>query len=227
MKKFFIFSTFLLLPFYINSIELTTQDVSVFRVGVVDMDKILSEYTKSKEFQRQIQLFKENKKAELVNYEKEIEDLIKKKLEIFTEIEQLKQQITQYTQYNEIVVSSENLSSGDISATTSSEVAKNVTEKNQEIQQIKKNIDSKQKNIDEIEKSISEKREILKQKQKEIDNEVEEMKQKYEIELFADLYDIIKKIADQEGLNVVIDKSSILYGELKIDITEKVLKMLK
>lgn len=214
MKKIFLF-IFLFLPFILNSLELTTQDVYVFKVGVVDMDLVLSEHAKSKEFQKEIKFFEENKRLELVSYEKEIEDLIKKKIEIFNEIEQLKQQLLQY---DKIFTNTD---------TTVDSATTNLQEKEQEIQQIKNNIDSKQKNIEEIEKNIAEKKELLKQKQNEIELEIEKMKQKYEIELFANLYDIIKKVASQEGLNIVIDKSGILYGESKIDITEKVLKMIK
>ncbi|MFN3550430.1 MAG: OmpH family outer membrane protein [Endomicrobiia bacterium] len=214
MKKIFLF-IFLFLPFILNSLELTTQDVYVFKVGVVDMDLVLSEHAKSKEFQKEIKFFEENKRLELVSYEKEIEDLIKKKIEIFNEIEQLKQQLLQY---DKIFTNTD---------TTVDSATTNLQEKEQEIQQIKNNIDSKQKNIEEIEKNIAEKKELLKQKQNEIELEIEKMKQKYEIELFANLYEIIRKIAVQEGLNIVIDKSGILYGESKIDITEKVLKMIK
>ncbi len=217
MKRIFFF-VFFFLPFMLNSIELTTQDIYVFKVGIVDMDLIFSEHSKSKEFQKEIKLFEENKKLELVSYEKAIEDLIKKKIEVFNEIEQLKQQLLKY---EKISVST------DIVSVVVNSSSVNIQEKQQEVEQIKNDIDIKQKNIEEIEKSINEKKEILKQKEKEIQSEIEKMKQKYEIELFVNLYDIIKKIATEEGLNIVIDKSGILYGEPQIDITEKVLKMIR
>jgi len=215
MKK--IFYLFLIFIFYnfLYSIELATQDVSVLRVGVVDMNRILEEYSKSQKLQKELQLFKENKKAEIVELEKEVENLLKKKLEITVEIEQLKQQVKQL----EVSVSSSEVMQSSASVQTS-----DITS---QLQQIKSTIEAKQKNIDEIEKTILDKKEQLKQKQKDIDLEVEKMKEKFEMEIYAELYNVIKKVAEKEGLNIVIDKSGILYGESKIDITDKVLKLIK
>jgi len=215
MKK--IFYLFLIFIFYnfLYSLELATQDVSVLRVGVVDMNRILEDYSKSQKLQKELQLFKENKKAEIAELEKEVENLLKKKLEITVEIEQLKQQVKQL----EVSVSSSEVMQSSASAQTS-----DITS---QLQQIKSTIEAKQKNRDEIEKTISDKKEQLEQKQKDIDLEVEKMKEKFEMEIYAELYNVIKKVAEEEGLNIVIDKSGILYGESKIDITDKVLKLIK
>jgi Skp family chaperone for outer membrane proteins len=215
MKK--IFYLFLIFIFYnfLYSLELPTQDVSVLRVGVVDMNRILEEYSKSQKLQKELQLFKENKKAEIAELEKEVENLLKKKLEITVEIEQLKQQVKQL----EVSVSSSEVMQSSASVQTS-----DITS---QLQQIKSTIEAKQKNIDEIEKTILDKKEQLKQKQKDIDLEVEKMKEKFEMEIYAELYNLIKKVAEEERLNIVIDKSGILYGESKIDITDKVLKLIK
>ncbi len=215
MKK--IFYLFLIFIFYnfLYSVELATQDVSVLRVGVVDMNRILEDYSKSQKLQKELQLFKENKKAEIAELEKEVENLLKKKLEITVEIEQLKQQVKQL----EVSVSSSEVMQSSASVQTS-----DITS---QLQQIKSTIEAKQKNRDEIEKTISDKKEQLKQKQKDIDLEVEKMKEKFEMEIYAELYNVIKKVAEEEGLNIVIDKSGILYGESKIDITDKVLKLIK
>jgi len=215
MKK--IFYLFLIFIFYnfLYSVELATQDVSVLRVGVVDMNRILEDYSKSQKLQKELQLFKENKKAEIAELEKEVENLLKKKLEITVEIEQLKQQVKQL----EVSVSSSEVMQSSSSVQTS-----DITS---QLQQIKSTIEAKQKNRDEIEKTISDKKEQLKQKQKDIDLEVEKMKEKFEMEIYAELYNVIKKVAEEEGLNIVIDKSGILYGESKIDITDKVLKLIK
>jgi len=219
MKKiFYLFLIFIFYNFlysFLYSLELATQDVSVLRVGVVDMNRILEEYSKSQKLQKELQLFKENKKAEIAELEKEVENLLKKKLEITVEIEQLKQQVKQL----EVSVSSSEVMQSSVSVQTS-----DITS---QLQQIKSTIEAKQKNIDEIEKTISDKKEQLKQKQKDIDLEVEKMKEKFEMEIYAELYNVIKKVAEEEGLNIVIDKSGILYGESKIDITDKVLKLIK
>lgn len=227
MKKIYIFITIVLLWNLGNCLELSTQDVSVLRVGVVDMNKVLQEYPKTKKVQDEISLFKENKKAELTVLEKEVEDLMKKKLEILTEIEQLKLQMKQLelTFSTPTVVTTE-MTESTSSMVVSTTVVQNV-EKSLQLQQIEISIQTKQKNVEEIDKTISEKKESLKQKQKDIETEVEKIKEKAEVEIYSELYNIIQKISQREGLNIVIDKSGILYGQPEIDITEKVLKMIK
>ncbi len=208
------------------SIEIPTKDVTVIRIGIVDINKILNEHPSIQKLQQDIIALKQNRMAEIASVEKEMEDLLKQKLLINTEIEQLNTQLAQ------IAVSSS-------SATTipTSEVVSSATDvvqslstfafQTEQIEQIKKSIESKQKNLQQIEQEIDSKKQILKQKQTDLETEIEKIKQKTEAEIYAELYKIIKQVAQQEELNVVIDKSGILYGETEIDITEKVLKKIK
>lgn len=58
--------------------------------------------------------------------------------------------------------------------------------------------------------------------------DLEELEQRSTEIALRDLYKIIKEIAEKENISVVLDKSSILYGQDSFDITEKVLqKILK
>ena len=203
------------------SIEIPTKDITVIRIGIIDMDKILNEYPLTQKLQQDIDVLRQNKMAEIVSIEKEIEDLIKQKISINTEIEQLNTQLVQITSTNNVIISTSEVIS-------STDVVQNTTDsKTEQIEQINKSITSKQQNLQQLEQEINKKREIVKQKQIEIESEIDKMKQKTESEIYAKLYTIIKQIAQQEELNVVIDKSGILYGEAQIDITEKVLKKIK
>jgi len=220
-----LFTTFLLtLSHPLFNIEIPIKDITVIRIGVVDMNKVLNEYPLTQKLQRDIDNFKQNKMAEIVSIEKEIEELMKQKLVINTEIEQLKTQLAQISvsATTSTIVSSESISSTEFIQSSTTVVAQS-----EQVEQIKKNIEDKQKNLQQIEQEINTKKQIVKQKQTEIESEIEKMKQKTEVEIYAELYKIIKQIAQQEGLNVVIDKSGILYGEPKIDITDKVLKKIK
>jgi len=220
-----LFTTFLLtLSHPLFNIEIPTKDITVIRIGVVDMNKVLNEYPLTQKLQQDIDNFKQNKMAEIVSIEKEIEELMKQKLVINTEIEQLKTQLAQIgvSATTSTIVSSESISSTEFIQSSTTVVAQS-----EQVEQIKKNIENKQKNLQQIEQEINTKKQIVKQKQTEIESEIEKMKQKTEAEIYAELYKIIKQIAQQEGLNVVIDKSGILYGEPEIDITDKVLKKIK
>jgi Skp family chaperone for outer membrane proteins len=220
-----LFTTFLLtLSHPLFNIEIPIKDITVIRIGVVDMNKVLNEYPLTQKLQRDIDNFKQNKMAEIVSIEKEIEELMKQKLVINTEIEQLKTQLAQISvsATTSTIVSSESISSTEFIQSSTTVVAQS-----EQVEQFKKNIEDKQKNLQQIEQEINTKKQIVKQKQTEIESEIEKMKQKTEVEIYAELYKIIKQIAQQEGLNVVIDKSGILYGEPEIDITDKVLKKIK
>jgi Skp family chaperone for outer membrane proteins len=220
-----LFTTFLLtLSYPLFNIEIPTKDITVIRIGVVDMNKVLNEYPLTQKLQQDIDNFKQNKMAEIVSIEKEIEELMKQKLVINTEIEQLKTQLAQISMSatTSTIISSESISSTEFIQSSTTVVAQS-----EQVEQIKKNIEDKQKNLQQIEQEINTKNQIVKQKQTEIESEIEKMKQKTEAEIYAELYKIIKQIAQQEGLNVVIDKSGILYGEPEIDITDKVLKKIK
>ena len=220
-----LFTTFLLtLSHPLFNIEIPTKDITVIRIGVVDMNKVLNEYPLTQKLQQDIDNFKQNKMAEIVSIEKEIEELMKQKLVINTEIEQLK---TQLAQISVSATTSTIISSESISSTEFIQSSTTVVAQSEQVEQIKKNIEDKQKNLQQIEQEINTKRQIVKQKQTEIESEIEKLKQKTEAEIYAELYKIIKQIAQQEGLNVVIDKSGILYGEPEIDITDKVLKKIK
>jgi Skp family chaperone for outer membrane proteins len=220
-----LFTTFLLtLSHPLFNIEIPTKDITVIRIGVVDMNKVLNEYPLTQKLQQDIDNFKRNKMAEIVSIEKEIEELMKQKLVINTEIEQLK---TQLAQISVSATTSTIVSSESISSTEFIQSSTTVVSQSEQVEQIKKNIEDKQKNLQQIEQEINTKKQIVKQKQTEIESEIEKLKQKTEAEIYAELYKIIKQIAQQEGLNVVIDKSGILYGEPEIDITDKVLKKIK
>jgi Skp family chaperone for outer membrane proteins len=46
-------------------------------------------------------------------------------------------------------------------------------------------------------------------------------------QVLARLYRAVSEVARREGVSVVIDKSSILFGQPAVDLTDKVLKYLK
>lgn len=221
-----ILNTFLIQ--YVYSIELTSTDVSVIRIGIVDMDRILENYSIAQKAQENIISFKEAKMSTLAEIEKEIDDLMKKRISLNTEIEQLQVQIDK-------IVISQQKSLELTSQSTESYIQKDVeqdseiTKQNIEesIKQLKNDIEVKQKNFDEVSKTIDEKKEMLKIKKQEIEYEILKYKEKLEAEIFAQLYSIIEKVANKEKLNLVIDKTAILFGVSEIDITDKVLKMLK
>ncbi len=228
LLKFLIFLLILLKVNFIFGLEIPTQDITVIRVGVVDMNKIISEYPEAQKQQQEIELFKQNKLSEVANIEKEIDDLIKQKISLMTEIGQLKSQITQIsiTKSTEVVSTEASISSGEILNTQVSTLTVSALS-SPEIEQINSTIRTKESNLKQIEESLNTKRQQMQTKKEEIENEVQKMKDKAEANIYAELYKIIQKIAKQRGLNIVVEKSGILYGDTSIDITQEVIRKLK
>lgn len=195
---------FLLLMFNISyALELSTSDKWVLKVAVVDMNRVLKESEKAKKINVEIQLFKENKKLQIVPLENEINDFFKKRIELINEIEQLKRQSNIEENYKQ-----------------------NFSTMSQR-QDILKIIEKKHENLEELNKVIEEKKRVLEQKQLEIEEETKNLIKKYEVQLYKEVYNIIKELAEKENINIVIDKSGILYGVSGIDITDKVINLLK
>lgn len=222
---FIITSCFLLkiITYPIYCIELTSSDISMIRVGIVDMDRILLEYPLAQKLEQNIQSFKEMKLVSLVEIDKEIDELTKKRIALKTEIEQIRSQLDKILPSSDIV-------SGEQSSTTVNNLLQDqqqTTAQQENIQQLNSDISNKQKNYDELNKTIEEKKEQLRRKKEEVEQEVARYREKVEAELYSELYSVIEDVAKKEKLNIVIDKSGILYGVPEIDITDKVLKMLK
>lgn len=214
---------------YTFSLELTSKDISVIRVGIIDMDRVLASYDLAKKWEENFQSFKTAKQLSLLEVERELDDLVRKKISLKTEIEQLQIQLEQlqktYLQKNDLYNEKKTLSIEIDSGTVSTEVQDGKYEEN--INQLKNTILLKQKDFEEITKSVEEKKEQIKNKKYLIEEEILQYKEKIEAEIYSHLYNIIEKVAKQEKLNIVIEKSGILYGVSDIDITDKVLKLLK
>lgn len=230
--KFFIKFNFLLLILseinFLSSLEIPTHDFTVIRIGVVDMNQVISEYPNAQKQQQEIELFRQNKLSEVVNLEKEIEDLVKQKISLTTEIEQLKTQVNQIsittsTTVSKIEVSTSSLETLSLQISTLTATVS----QDSDIVQINSVIQTKEDNLKQIEESLSSKRQQLQTKKEEIENEVQRMKDKAEANMYAELYKIIQQVAKHYGLNIVIEKSGILYGDVNIDITQEVIRKFK
>ncbi|MFQ3675761.1 MAG: OmpH family outer membrane protein [Endomicrobiia bacterium] len=238
MKKWKIFFAIFSIFFQSRSfsLELTSKDITVIRIGVVDIEKILANYDFAKKWDENFQSFKTAKQSLLMDMEKELDDLVRKKISLRTEVDQLQMQLEQlektYQQKVEISTVSVSTSSGTIENLDS--VDKKMFDDKcfpiqyeENINQLKNTILTKQRDFDEITKSVDEKKEQIKNKKQLVEEEILQYKDKIEAEIYAHLYGVIEKVAKQEKLNIVIEKSGILYGLTEIDITDKILKLLK
>lgn len=220
MKKI----SLILLVFLSNimwGIEIQTQDTFVIRIAVVDMNKAITELPLSKKAQEEIELFKQNKLNEIANLEKELEDTLKEEISLNMEINQIQHQISKLESELEITIST-------LSAVSqSTPTITNTDNKENKLAELKEEINKKQKNLENIRETIDNKKNKIKMEKEKIEKEIEQKKQRYEIEIYAELYKIIQQIAKNENINIVIEKSAILYGTPQVDITQKVIDLIK
>lgn len=220
MKKI----SLILLVFLSNivwGIEIQTQDTFVIRIAVVDMNKAITELPLSKKAQEEIELFKQNKLNEIANLEKELEDTLKEEISLNMEINQIQHQISKLESELEITIST-------LSAVSQSTPTITTTDnKENKLAELKEEINKKQKNLENIRETIDNKKNKIKMEKEKIEKEIEQKKQRYEIEIYAELYKIIQQIAKNENINIVIEKSAILYGTPQVDITQKVIDLIK
>lgn len=219
MKKL-LFITLLLLSNFIWGIEIQTQDTFVIRVGVVDMNKAIAELPLSKKAQEEIELFKQNKLSEIASLEKDLENILKDELNLTMEISQIQHQISKLESEIEVISSTTNI----FQSTSTADI---INDKKNKILELKEEINKKQRNLENIRQSADEKKDKIKIEKEKIEKEIEQKKRKYEIEIYAELYRLIQEIAKKENLNLIIEKSGILYGIPQIDITQKLLDLIR
>ncbi len=197
------------------SLEISAADITIIRIAVVDMDKILDSVPQVKSIEEEYFKLKQSKEKEISELQQEIEELIKKRILIQTEISMLE---TQIQQINKKIFSS--------TSTVEGETADLEQEVKEKVKQLESDIEVKRKNLHELEKEVEEKKNLIEEKKRGIEVELKKFKDKKEAEIYGFLYTIIEKIAEEEKINIVIEKSSILYGVPEIDITDKVIKYL-
>lgn len=84
-----------------------------------------------------------------------------------------------------------------------------------------------QDDIDAQKTAVEKQKKDLEKYIKETEQAEKDINMKVKKNIFAKIYDAIKEISDKEGLTVVVDSYSIIYGEDAQDITEEVIKKLK
>lgn len=78
-----------------------------------------------------------------------------------------------------------------------------------------------QQSVRQREEILAEKEVSLEQARKEAADALKLLEERRSLQIFGKLYTALVQIADEEGIGLVVDKSSILYGQKAQDLTEK------
>jgi len=81
--------------------------------------------------------------------------------------------------------------------------------------------------IIKIQGEIAEKEAALTHEHEDADHGLLDVESRKTDQVLARLYRAVSEVSRREGVSVVVDKSTILYGQPAVDLTDKVLKYLK
>jgi len=227
----------LFFSYYCFGIEISlegTEKGKTLSIACVDMEKLYKEYPKVEQSKKEYESLKKEKQTEIEEKEKEIKEIQDEIKKIEQEIEKAKTQTSQ--QVEPVITSTSPETSVLVSTETSSEkLLSTSTETLSEIVTLSTSTAVEQKiDISKLELDLQEKNKLLEEKKV----ECEELKKKTQIELkefensktmaiMADLYKIIKELAEEENISIVVEKGNVLYGLPNIDITDKVIDRLR
>lgn len=81
--------------------------------------------------------------------------------------------------------------------------------------------------LSEMNSQIEEQEESLVVAKARVERELAEMEERRSLSILGKIYKALEKLAETEGVDVVVDKSSVLYGNATVDLTEKLQKRLR
>jgi Skp family chaperone for outer membrane proteins len=204
------------------------QSVSV---GYVDMDKVFAQHPMTKRLKEEFIAEVDKRKKEIADMQAAADKAQQVIVSSQTEVSQLKSTLTvlRLTLASGTTTSAVSVSTAAASGAVISSPTINV--------QAFASMDTmvaKEKDIKDREAAIAlmqqnyekQKQEILKRIKQNKDDLVA-LEEKNTASVLADLYSIVQKMADEEGMGVIFDKSSMLCGQTCSDMTQKVLDRLK
>jgi Skp family chaperone for outer membrane proteins len=218
-KKIFYFACFAVLcaAAPANAIEIplqTTKGGESF--GYVDVQKLFEAYPKVLEAKQECIKLKSEKKEEIIKLENEIEALNNDVKESGNKINILKNT----TASDQILPAAVSTQAPVSSGTTNAPAAAVVPDLDARISSFTAIIAEKTALVEKKSKELDEKK-------AKVEKEVSELEDCKTQLIMADFYSVILDIAKEENISVVVDKSSILYGQPGIDLTDKVLDRLR
>ncbi|MCB4790742.1 MAG: hypothetical protein LHV68_02530 [Elusimicrobia bacterium] len=199
-------------------------------IGYVDIDKVFSEHPMTKRLKDEFCVTADSKKKEINTLQLEIgrleqmiissttilnrtKDEIAVLKNVSSKIDQNALQPAQTSQMNLQVSQSTPTSKPAVNPAVISEKEKAVSDIEKGLEIIKKTAETKKLDIVKL---VNTQKECLTKLEEDQTNNV-----------LADIYTVLGKIADEEGVTIIVDKSQILFGKTAKDLTDKVLDRLR
>lgn len=208
-------------------------------IGYVDIEKLFAEHPMKKRLQDEFQAEVQKRKNEIVELDKSINDLTKVIVSSTTELNRAKLEL-------EILKTQAGPQEAGAALTPGTTVQQQeggaVAQSTAAVQQQQRKapvidpallqgkeaaIRDRETGLDALQKELDKRKDTLAQRIGQNKGELEQLEEKNTAAVLADLYQVLQKAANDEGVTIVIDKNDVLYGQTARDLTDKVRERLQ
>ncbi|MBD3271980.1 MAG: hypothetical protein GF384_05530 [Elusimicrobia bacterium] len=191
------------------------------RIGVVDMELIFREFPETRRGRQDLE-------KEIQHVQKEITEREKEIAQLEQEVEEMKSVQDTTGSMPGMNKTEENEESSDDNEAVTESDQNQKSEENSEEKEKREQQDTK-----DFVKLLNEKESLLKEKKKELTEFTEKSKvnilafeERKSKEILDKLYRFLSEIAKEENIDIILDKSYVLYGKPAVDVTEKLRRRL-
>lgn len=205
----------------------TTGGKETTVIGYADIEKIFNEHPMKKRLQEEFQADVEKRKKELADLSRAISDLEKVIVSSTTDVNRAKLELdilrAQVKQQQSALLpgTTEAAPAATISSGTA---AGNITAI---IQGKEAALQDKEAGLEMMKKELDRRKDEMDQRIRQDKLELANLEEKHTAAVLADLYQLLQKVAVDEGVSVIIDKNDVLYGQGSRDLTDKVRERLQ
>ncbi|MCK9582592.1 MAG: OmpH family outer membrane protein [Endomicrobiales bacterium] len=199
--------------------------VSLPKIAYVDMERAFVEHPLSSRSKEEFTVEVEKRKDELLAMENELLKLQSNLVAKEAEIKDAQDKMNLLSTESPVIESTSSLSSIRASTSTASSLS---SEKMTELlKSTEEEVKIKQSEYNAISINIEKKRAEIADKNKKNKDELCTLEECKSAEVLKDIFQIINKVAQDEGISMIIDKNDILFAQPYQDITDKVLDRMR
>ena len=183
-------------------------------VGYVDMELIFQEFPETKKAKQEYYAEVETRRKMLAGQEEDIAKLNQRLLVLKTTLESL-------------VISTSAAAEAGVESSTEAAGGEEAAPEAGKSEIEKSSATATKPELEKLEKEPDEKKEALETTKQKAVKELEELEESRSLQILGRIYNILEELAQEEGISMVVDKSSILYGSEAVDLTHKLKNRLR
>ncbi|HRY29781.1 MAG TPA: OmpH family outer membrane protein [Elusimicrobiota bacterium] len=187
-------------------------------VGYVDMEAVFQEYPETQKAKEEYYRELADKRAVLADREKELADL-KEQLSILrATLKEMQAGMAQAAAAASTETVTENSEETSTDTAAGEPPAKSLA---MDLGISSGSITAVNETLVQREKALAEKETGLEEARRQAVQSLKEFEERRSLQIFGKLYSALVQLAEEQGISLVVDKNSILYGQNAMDLTEK------